>query len=259
MISSAGNKKVKEIKELLNKPRARRESGCFVVEGPRMVSEIPEGMLEALYMSESFARASGREMYPGAEIVADQVFNSVSDTRTPQGILAVVRMQEEAAEVNPGGGSEGRAPLYLFLENIQDPGNLGTILRTAECAGVSQVIMSRDCSDIYSPKAVRSTMGSIFRVPFRICSDFAGTVREYSSRGVRVYAAHLGGKKSCYDEVYTGPCGFMVGNEGNGLTQEAASCADELIRIPMEGSAESLNASVSAAVLLYEALRQRNG
>ncbi|MCR4672606.1 MAG: RNA methyltransferase [Lachnospiraceae bacterium] len=255
MISSTGNRKIKEIKELLAKPKARRESRCFVVEGPRMVSEIPGDRLEALYMSESFAKESGRTEYPDAEIVSDSVFNSISDTQTPQGILAVVRMQEEAGSID----ADGAAPLCLFLENIQDPGNLGTILRTAECAGVSELVMSRGCTDIYSPKVIRSTMGAIFRVNFRIAQDLPETVREYSARGIRVYAAHLGGTKSCYDQVYTVPCGFIIGNEGNGLSEDAAASADELIRIPMEGKAESLNASVSAAVLLYEALRQRRG
>ena len=147
--------------------------------------------------------------------------------------------------------------VWLVLENVQDPGNLGTMFRTGEGAGISGVIMDKCTVDIYNPKTIRSTMGSIFRVPFYITEDLHGTLGQLQKKGIRVYAAHLEGSV-CYDEPdYTGGTAFLIGNEGNGLRDEVSECADCLIRIPMCGKAESLNAAVAAAVLMFEAGRQR--
>jgi TrmH family RNA methyltransferase len=145
----------------------------------------------------------------------------------------------------------------IFLEDIQDPGNLGTILRTAEGADISGVIMSKNTVDLFSPKAVRSTMGSIFRVPTYVSDDLHETIRFVQSEGVKVYAAYLGGKKT-YDEIdYTNDVAYMIGNEGNGLKKETAELADELVLIPMGGSLESLNAAMASGILAYEINRQR--
>ena len=148
-------------------------------------------------------------------------------------------------------------PLFLILENLQDPGNLGTIMRTAEGAGASGIIMSSDTVDIYNPKTIRSTMGSIYRVPFFYAEDIRETVRQIQQKGIGIYAAHLHGEKY-YDEYdYRRPAAFLIGNEGNGLTEETAKLADTCIRIPMAGQLESLNAAVASALLMYEAARQR--
>jgi TrmH family RNA methyltransferase len=148
---------------------------------------------------------------------------------------------------------------YLFLESIQDPGNLGTMLRTGEGAGVAAVIANKTTVDLYSPKTIRSTMGSIYRIPFLVAEDFGQAILEGKRRGVRFYAAHLKGSV-CYDKPdYRHATGFLIGNEGNGLTPETASLADAYIRIPMEGKVESLNAAAAAAILMYEANRQRRG
>ena len=150
-----------------------------------------------------------------------------------------------------------KAPLFLLLENIQDPGNLGTMLRTGEGAGVSGIIMSRDTVDLYNPKVIRSTMGSIYRVPFYYAEDFAAAVHQVQQAGVSVYAAHLRGKNSYACQDYTKGTAFLIGNEGNGLREETAELADCYIRIPMEGKVESLNAAVASSILMYEAHRQR--
>ena len=148
-------------------------------------------------------------------------------------------------------------PLYLLAEDIQDPGNLGTIFRTAEAAGVSAVIMSRGTVDVFNPKTIRSTMSSLFRMPFLYVDDLGEEIRVLRKRGVRVYAAHLGGKRIYTEPDYTEACAFLIGNEGNGLREETARLADEKIIIPMQGQIESLNAAMSAGILMYQAAMER--
>ena len=187
------------------------------------------------------------------EVVADSVFKAVSDTQTPQGILALIRMPHYTLE----DVMQGERTHLLLLESVQDPGNLGTMVRTGEGAGITGVIMNRTTVDLFNPKTIRSTMGSIYRVPYVIADDFVATLQELKAKGVSLYAAHLKGKKQ-YDAFdYTVPTGFMIGNEGNGLSDEVADAADTYIRIPMEGQVESLNAAISASLLMYECNRQR--
>ena len=185
--------------------------------------------------------------------MSGRVFDAISDTKTPQGIMAEVEMENYTAEHL----LKAENAMLVFLENLQDPGNLGTIVRTAECAGATGIIMSRGTADIYNPKVVRSTMGSLYRMPFAYAEDLQAVIRKARQRGIRVYAAHLGASGAYTDQDYTGPSAFLIGNEGRGLTEETAAAADEKILIPMAGQAESLNAAVSAAILLYEAVRQR--
>ena len=147
--------------------------------------------------------------------------------------------------------------MILVLDNLQDPGNLGTIFRTGEAAGVTGILMSRDCVDVYNPKVVRSTMGAIFRMPFCYAESLTEVIQEMKTQGIYTYAAHLGG--ACiYDEPdYRKPSAFFIGNEGNGLSDEVAGLADCCLKIPMEGCVESLNAAIAATVLVFEAGRQR--
>ena len=221
-----------------------------------MVAETPADRLVKIYVSESFYKnppeLRGLDLSK-ALIVDDQVFRQISDTQTPQGIMAVVRQQENCLEdilKQPDA-------LLLFLENIQDPGNLGTILRAGEGAGVTGVIMSRDTVDIYSPKVIRSTMGSVLRMPFLYTEDFTAVCKRLGREGVRLFAAHLKGMNNYDRQDYTGNVGFLIGNEANGLTEAAAEAADCCIQIPMAGKVESLNAAVAASVLMFEAARQR--
>ena len=220
MITSVSNQQMKYVKELLNKSKQRKREKCFVAEGIRMVAETPADRLVKIYVSESFYKnppeLRGLELSK-ALIVDDQVFRQISDTQTPQGIMAVVRQQENCLEdilKQPDA-------LLLFLENIQDPGNLGTMM------------------------------------PFVYADDFCEAIGQAKAQGIRLYAAHLKGRNNYDGEDYRQPSGFLIGNEGNGLTKEAADSATDYIRIPMGGQLESLNASVAAAVLMYEANRQR--
>ena len=258
MITSTSNVQVKNIIQLQKKARARRQQGMFVTEGIRMFREAPEELISRIYVSESFlGDPQHRKLLEGRkyEVLSDSVFSRASDTQSPQGILCLVNMPD----YDPGRllGDAVSDGVWLVLENVQDPGNLGTMFRTGEGAGISGIIMDRNTVDIYNPKTIRSTMGSVFRVPFSIVDSLADAVNLLKERQIRVYAAHLEGSV-CYDEPdYTAGTAFLIGNEGNGLTKEAAALADTNIRIPMEGRLESLNAAMAAGILMYEASRQR--
>lgn len=260
-ITSAANKKIKEVIALNTKAKIRKKEGAFIVEGIRMTREIPENLLRELYLTPAMAASKeGKEVLSALPIcptylVAEDVFLKMSDTKTPQGILAVVEGKNTSLldfekDMDPKG-------TYLVLENLQDPGNLGTILRSSEAAGVSGIFLSQDSVELYNSKVVRSTMGAIFRVPVVTCR-IQEVMELFRKKMIPTYAAHLDGKKN-YDEFdYTGGAAFLIGNEGNGLRQETASMADHYLLIPMEGKVESLNASVAASLLVYEAKRQRD-
>jgi len=240
----------------MKRAKERKKQKAFIVEGIRMFAEAPRESVVSVYAAESFAAEKEHsrllEGYP-YEVVADSVFHSVADTQTPQGILAVVRIPEYSFEQL----LDGERTHLLILESIQDPGNLGTMIRTGEGAGITGVIMNRGTVDLFNPKTIRSTMGSIYRVPYFVAEDLEETLGKLHELGVSLYAAHLEGKAAYDNYEYTGACGFLIGNEGNGLSAAAAGMADTYIRIPMEGQVESLNAAVSASLLMYECSRQR--
>ena len=262
MITSTSSSQVKHVISLLSKAKERKKNNEYVVEGIRMVSEVPADLLVKIYMSERFQNNNSeyvKELVKkqgisddSIEIVADNVFDRMSQTQTPQGIMAVVRMKDNSLSDMLSGN-----PLLILVENLQDPGNLGTIIRMGEGAGVTGVIMSPNTVDIYNPKTIRSTMGSIFRVPFIYVQDFGEAVSECQKSGVKVYAAHLDGNNTYLGEDYSTPTAFLIGNEGNGLTDDITKQADTLIRIPMQGEVESLNAAIACTILTYEAVRQR--
>lgn len=265
IITSTSNPRMKEIIQLRKKSRMRTKTGTFLVEGLRMIREVPAERLVQLYVTEEFYKKHREEPIFDAEkmFASPQVFEYISDTKTPQGILAVVRQrvftEDEVLLKCCGKGvqEENRPAHILVLDNIQDPGNLGTIFRTAEAAGVTAILLSRDCADIYNPKTIRSTMGAIFRMPFVYAEDLPGAIEKLKNQDIRVYAAHLDGERAYDEEDYCQGTAFLIGNEGSGLRPEVAACADLLVRIPMEGRAESLNAAAAAAVLVFEVGRQR--
>ncbi|MCD8119163.1 MAG: RNA methyltransferase [Lachnospiraceae bacterium] len=316
VINSTSNHKMKEVVRLLSKAKERREQGVFVGEGLRMFLETPPARLVKVYVSESFyASEKNRKLLEnrGAdfELVSDRVFQSVSDTVTPQGILFLSRIRsitEEQLFARRRREQQGAAKTftYLLLDGIQDPGNLGTMVRTAEGAGVTAIICSRETVDLYNPKVIRSTMGSVYRVPCLVTDDLKAAIQRMKAEGIRVYAAegeeqesrpekelpeHAGqpeesqperagqaeeqpmpenraeeekqpvGKKKrilVYDEAdFTKDAAILIGNEGNGIAPELAEAADFGISIPMEGRLESLNASMAAGILMYEAARQK--
>lgn len=262
MISSTTNKQVKYVNSLIKKAKARREEDLFVAEGLRMCQEIPKDRIHTLYISESFQNHSEcAKLTKGVrhvEIVTDEVFKALSDTQTPQGILALVKQYHYTLDEVAKTASETGVPAHMMiLERLQDPGNLGTIVRAGEGAGVTGILMDKDTADIYNPKVIRSTMGSVLRVPFVYTDDLKGALNALKAKGIHLYAAHLKGKHSYDKEDYKGDTGFLIGNEGNGLSDEIADMADTYIRIPMAGQVESLNAAVAASVLMFETARQR--
>ena len=260
IIESTSNSKIKNIKTLISKSRLRKETGFFIAEGPRMVFETPVRLLKEIYVTEELVgderfldfREKLSDIPVSMYTVTDRVMRAISDTVTPQGVLAVVEQPRyRLDELLP------KDAYILVLERLQDPGNLGTIFRTSEGAGVTGIIMTSDCVDIFSPKVVRSTMGSLYRVPFFVTGDIIDTIELLHKRGIRLYAAHPSGEKEYFDADCTGACGFMIGNEGVGLSDELSRLSDERITIPMRGSLESLNAAMATGILLYEGDRQR--
>lgn len=260
MISSVANARVKQVVQWQTKAKERRKAKVFLAEGIKMFQEAPQKSIVEVYVSEAQLPALERTeqvwnklRQVGFETVSEEVFAKMSDTQTPQGILTVLHQSEYQLEqlVNE------HNPLLVVLENLQDPGNLGTIIRTGEGAGITGVIMSKQTVDIYNPKVIRATMGSIYRVPFVYVEDLQETLELLHQKGIHTYAAHLQGE-TYYDSFsFKEPTAFLIGNEGNGLSREIADCARQYLKIPMEGQVESLNAAIATALLMYEAHRQR--
>lgn len=256
MITSMTNNRIKRLAALAQKAKLRKEEDSFLVEGPKMFLEAPRSWIKEVYASEKFlAKCSFRKELEAFtyEVVSDEVFAKISDTKTPQGILSVLKcphyeMRQLLAKPNP---------LLVILENLQDPGNLGTILRAGEGAGIDGVIMTKETADLFNPKVIRATMGSIYRMPYLYVDDIRAAIMMLKEKGIAVYAAHLS-DSVCYDEPdYAKGTAFLIGNEGNGLQKETADSASRYIKIPMQGQVESLNAAAATTILMYEAARQR--
>ncbi len=253
MITSKDNNRIKRIKKLLEKSKTRREEGCFILEGFKPVLEaVKRGLATEIYVAES---ADVPEGITVTDTLGDTIFNSLSDTVTPQGIMAVVRIPEfDKDEIF------GRDDCKVIcLEDVRDPGNIGTIIRTAEGAGMDAVLLSKGCADVYQPKVTRSTMGSVLRVPCLSCEGtFAEEMDKLHDKGFTVYGAYLDGAVDFREPRYDGKIAVLIGNEANGLSDEVVKKCDKLIKIPMKGELESLNAAVSAALLSYEIERNSN-
>ena len=245
LIESQSNPNIKKVRALLDKHRARDREDAFVIEGIRMFNETPREILREVYVSESFFKKNPLNNIEKLYIVKDELFRKLSDVKTPQGVLAVAaRMHYRTEDILKGG-------LVIILEGLQDPGNLGTIIRTGEAAGIAGVIMDENTADIYSTKVVRSTMGSIFRVPFIRTGSVVGLVPEIKDRGYTIYSASLEGSRSVEEIRFKKASAIVIGNEGSGISPELVALSDHTVRIPMEGRVESLNAAVSAAILMY--------
>ena len=276
IISSKDNKRIKYIRSLLEKGNIRKKNHQFVVEGIKLVDEALEyGKVlevvcaESLYNELISGDLSGNRLLAENDknitsyvkkgssllVVSDTVFKSMSETKTPQGILAVAEMPDyrllDKGFLEQAYTKNGKIKL-LVLEDTADPGNLGTIMRTAEAAGVTGVIMGKGTVDIFNPKVVRSTMGSIFRLPFAYEEDLKETIKELKKQGISFYATHLKGEKSYKDIKYSDRSAILVGNEARGLSYDVADLADTYVLIPMQGKVESLNAAVAAALMMYE-------
>jgi len=259
-ITSNHNLLIKEIKGLEIR-KNREEKGLFIAEGLRFVEESvkEKALIDKIVVSNAFLEGkSGMDVMDRIHniglpcyVVSDKIFKEISDTRTPQGILAVIKKKD--ALIGDIIKSNNK---IVMLESLQDPGNMGTIIRTADAAGMTGVVLSKGCVDVYNRKVLRSTMGSIFHLPIHRTDDFIGAINELKAKGIKVYASHLDGNINYYDINDYNNIAVIIGNEANGISDEAAMAADCLIRIPMPGRAESLNASVAAGILMYEVLRK---
>ena len=259
MITSISNAQVKQVCAYVQKAKERRKDHIFVVEGPKMFEEAPADRIYKVYATKSFCDKHTTDVMgtklkeTGFEVVSDEVLAKMSDTKTPQGILCLVKWPEYSLDDL----LLKRNGVFVVLEDLQDPGNLGTIIRTGEGAGIAGVIMSGKTVDIFNPKTIRATMGSIYRVPFVYVQDMAEAIKRLQKADVAVDAAHLKGEQY-YDAFdYTKGSAFLIGNEGNGLKEETALLADTYVKIPMAGQVESLNAAIATTLFMYEAARQR--
>ena len=258
IITSKDNTRVKNLVRLRSSARFRRQSGLFVAEGLRVCRDamLSRAAVKTLYLTEAAMEKHADKLaelieYAGETVLlSESVFSHVSDTLTPQGVLCTIKTLDKTLQsvtIKNGGK-------FLALDNVQDPNNLGTVLRSAEAFGVSGVILSNDCCDIYNPKVVRGSMGAVFRVPFLVCSTIADFLGEYPN--LSSYAAVVDGDAELITDISFGDsCVVVIGNEGNGLKRETVSACRHKITIPMNGNAESLNASAAATVIIWEMLR----
>ncbi len=259
LISSKENKRIKYIKKLLSSSSFRRSEGAFIAEGLRLCADaLDSGAdISQAYFSESFCEKNRDFTDRAAErvserfILRDGIFSAASDTKTPQGVMFVIKTLDKTIDFDKI-KDNGKV---LALENVQDPVNLGTILRTAEALGTDAVILSRDCCDIYSPKAVRGSMGAVFRLPVMITDDLSGLIGEFNRFG-RSYAAVLDREAVRLTECdLSGAVLAVVGNEGNGITEKTVSACTDKLFIPMRGRAESLNVSAAAGIIIWEMIK----
>lgn len=262
-ITSKDNRLIKHIKTLHHK-KYRDSEGQFFVEGIKMAREaVQQGadILHILVCPDMLRKVSGGEdlldnlirLKFSLNSVPENIFGYISDTETPQGVLAVISKAKKltaGAEFNPNG-------VYILLDGVQDPGNVGTIIRTSDALGADGVILSKGCADVYSPKVLRSSMGSIFRVSIFEKANLREFAGEMQTSGVKIIASSLQASHYHFDISYNGGVGLVIGNESNGVSTELLEIADYIIKIPMKGGAESLNASVAAGVLMYEVMRDR--
>ena len=278
-ITSAANPRIKRLTALQQKHRERERERAYAAEGVRLFSDTPQELIEEVFLTEKLlsddpgiaAKLQGCRAF----LIPESLLEKVSDTRSPQGVIFTVKMREYAerdllggwdpdadlsagaAGANSASGKASVAPLLLVLEDIRDPGNLGTMFRSAEAAGVTGILMSAGTADIYQPKAVRSTMSAVYRVPHRYTDDLCGDIERLKDMGITVFAADLKAAKAYDTYNYVKPSAILIGNEAHGLTPEVAAAAGRSIIIPMCGGIESLNAAVAASVLMFEAARQR--
>ena len=257
MISSKDNTIIKHIKQLKEK-KYRDKNGEYIVEGIKLIKEAVQENAEIKHIvvcdgcdnSEIIESHLKYEMSRLDFIYVPQnIFKIISDVENPQGVLAVIgKKNNEIIDTSED--------LILALDDIQDPGNLGTILRTADSVGLKQILVSKGTADIYNPKVVRSTMGAIFRINVVECDNLKESLRKMKNNEYKIMITSLKAKNSIYNTDYKKKI-IVIGNEANGVSKEIQSIADEKVIIPMLGKTESLNASVATGVILYEYIRQK--
>lgn len=256
-ITSKDNETIKYVKKLKEK-KYRDEFNEFIIEGIKMIDEAikENAKIKSVIICDDCknqASISSELMYEIAKLnciyVSEKIFNTITDVKNPQGIMAILEKPQNGEST-----IDYKNENFLVLDNIQDPGNMGTILRTADSLGLKQIIVSKGSADIYNLKVVRSTMGAIFRVRVIESENLVKTIKEMKKHKINVYATDLKTDKSIYDVSYS-KSAIVIGNEANGVSEEILNEATEKIKIPMIGKTESLNAAVATSIILYEAYR----
>ena len=248
IITSKDNEIIKNIKKLKEK-KYRLDS--YIVEGIKMVKEaINENQEIALIAIREDFKIDFDTKKIKIVTISNKIFNDISDVKTPQGILAVIKK-------NQNNQIETNQEYILALDSLQDPGNMGTIIRTADSANINQIIINKTTVDPYSPKVIRSTMGAIYRTNIIEVEDLKATLKEMQSNGFQIITTDLKATQSIYDINYNNKTVVVIGNEANGVSQEILQTADKKVIIPMLGKTESLNASIAASIMIYEYVRQK--
>ena len=266
LITSPQNPKVKHLLLLMQKSSLRREEGLFVVEGRRELTHCIQGGYEIdsvftlsaddYLMNIQMPLLATRSVVPAIYEVSEKVYEKIAYRGTTEGMVAVVRATPRTLESLTEKPRKGETPLYVVLESVEKPGNLGAILRSADASGVDAVIVCDPLTDLYNPNLIRSSLGAAFTVPTVACSS-EECIAFLKATGVSILTAQLQDSSLYYDCDMTRPTAIVMGTESTGLTDVWRKAADAHIRIPMLGSLDSLNVSVSAAILMYEAVRQR--
>lgn len=257
VITSKENPLIKHIKKLKEK-KERDLSNEYLIEGIKLVKEAVQEKAKIKQIilcddCEKTENISKELMYEIAKYdcyyVTSKIFKYLSEVQTPQGVLAVIEKNNRDQEI------DYHQDIIVALDNIQDPGNLGTILRTVDSVGLTQILVSKETADSYNPKVIRSTMGAIFRIKIIECENLKETLKEIKKHKFKIVVSSLQTDHSIYDIDYKKKV-IVIGNEANGVEKEIQDIADEKIKIPMPGKAESLNASVATGIILYEYVRQ---
>jgi len=258
VITSKDNETIKKIRKLKEK-KYRDQNGKYIIEGVKLIREAiaEKADIDTIVVCDNCVKTGeidSKVLYEIAKYncvyVDEKVFNNMTDVQNPQGLLAVVQKKNSDKDIKYD------EDVIVVLDDIQDPGNLGTILRTIDSVGLSQVIVSKKSGDVFNPKVVRSTMGAIFRVNIIESENLVNTLKEIKKHKFKVVATSLQTEESIYDIDYKKKV-IVIGNEANGVSKEVLEMSDKKVKIPMPGKTESLNAAVATGVILYEYVRQK--
>lgn len=258
VITSKDNDIIKHIKKLSEK-KYREQNNCYIIEGIKLVEEAinENAKIDKIVICEETIKTPeiSKELMNKITkydciYVTEKIFKTLTQVINPQGILAVIKKREDNASI------KYNEDIIVVLDDIQDPGNLGTILRTVDSAGLTQLVVSKGTADAYNPKVVRSSMGAIFRVQVIEKEDIKETIENMKNNDYEVLITSLQTESSIYDIDYKRKV-IVIGNEANGVSKDIQEIADKKVKIPMLGKTESLNASVATGIILYEYVRQK--
>lgn len=252
-ITSKDNQKIKDLIRLRDDSKFRNDKSLFYVEGERIIKDTPKEIIDSIFICETYIdkfgyiieRHNENEIY----VVSENVYDKIKDTVSSQGIIAIVKSNIK---------NKINGDFILALDNIQDPGNLGTIIRLSEACGIDSIIINDGCCDIYNTKVIRSSMSSIFRLNIIKTNDLINYLINLKRQGYKIYSTALNNNTVDYKETdYSGKIVIVIGNEANGVNQKIIDLSDISLKIPMKGQIESLNASIATAIIAYEASRNR--